>query len=310
MIHHTQCGSGALADDTFRRRYAERIGVEESTLREHAVLDPAATVTRDVERLRSARRDLRARRRVRACLRRGDRLGGDGPARRTRVRRASPNRRKRRHSHVREARDIHTLQPPPRAVRRGARRGDRRRVRRRRRQAAEPVRRRRPGDAVGPGEEPLPGRRGAPDRPGDRRARERRRRPQRRRRAARPRGRGTAALESRRRRRRRATTTATIRRWSRATVARRTSSPTSSRGRTRGSKTMPAHRRVSSPASATCELGGAADRQRPGQHAGRSRPRARRAARVPVHLPALAAVLPLARRRRCCRRCSAASRSW
>ncbi len=54
VIHHTQCGSGALADDAFRRRYAERIGVEESTLREHAVLDPAATVARDVGRLRSA----------------------------------------------------------------------------------------------------------------------------------------------------------------------------------------------------------------------------------------------------------------
>jgi carbonic anhydrase len=54
VIHHTQCGSGALADDAFRGRYAERIGVEESTLREHAVLDPAATVTRDVGRLRSA----------------------------------------------------------------------------------------------------------------------------------------------------------------------------------------------------------------------------------------------------------------
>ena len=54
VIHHTQCGTGALADDTFRRRYAERIGVEESTLREQAVLDPAATVIGDVERLRSA----------------------------------------------------------------------------------------------------------------------------------------------------------------------------------------------------------------------------------------------------------------
>ena len=54
VIHHTQCGTGALADDTFRHRYAERIGGEESTLREHAVLDPAATVTGDVERLRSA----------------------------------------------------------------------------------------------------------------------------------------------------------------------------------------------------------------------------------------------------------------
>jgi carbonic anhydrase len=54
VIHHTQCGTGALADDTFRRRYAQRIGAEESTLLEHAVLDPAATVTRDVECLRSA----------------------------------------------------------------------------------------------------------------------------------------------------------------------------------------------------------------------------------------------------------------
>ena len=54
VIHHTQCGTGVLADDTFRRRYARRIGAEESTLREHAVLDPAVTVTRDVELLRSA----------------------------------------------------------------------------------------------------------------------------------------------------------------------------------------------------------------------------------------------------------------
>jgi carbonic anhydrase len=54
VIHHNQCGTGALADDTFRRRYAERIGTEETSLREHAVLDPAATVARDVERLRSA----------------------------------------------------------------------------------------------------------------------------------------------------------------------------------------------------------------------------------------------------------------
>lgn len=55
VIQHTQCGSGAFADATFRRRYAERIGVDETTLREHAILDPAATVTRDVERLRTAR---------------------------------------------------------------------------------------------------------------------------------------------------------------------------------------------------------------------------------------------------------------
>jgi carbonic anhydrase len=54
VIHHTQCGSGALADDAFRLRYAERIGADEAELHDHAVLDPAATVTHDVERLRSS----------------------------------------------------------------------------------------------------------------------------------------------------------------------------------------------------------------------------------------------------------------
>ncbi len=54
VIHHTQCGAGALADDGFRRRYAERIGADESTIRDHAVIDPAETVSRDVERLCSA----------------------------------------------------------------------------------------------------------------------------------------------------------------------------------------------------------------------------------------------------------------
>jgi carbonic anhydrase len=54
VIHHTQCGTGALADDAFRRRYAERIGADEQGLRGHAVLDPAATVAADVVRLRDA----------------------------------------------------------------------------------------------------------------------------------------------------------------------------------------------------------------------------------------------------------------
>jgi carbonic anhydrase len=54
VIHHTQCGAGALADDAFRRRYAQRIGADESTISEHAILDPTKTVTNDVERLRSA----------------------------------------------------------------------------------------------------------------------------------------------------------------------------------------------------------------------------------------------------------------
>jgi carbonic anhydrase len=54
VIHHTQCGTGALADEAFRRRYAQRINVQQEDLIEHAVLDPAETVTRDVERLCSA----------------------------------------------------------------------------------------------------------------------------------------------------------------------------------------------------------------------------------------------------------------
>jgi carbonic anhydrase len=54
VIHHTQCGAGALADDAFRHAYAQRIGAHESGQRERAVLDPGATVTSDVERLRAA----------------------------------------------------------------------------------------------------------------------------------------------------------------------------------------------------------------------------------------------------------------
>ncbi len=54
VIHHNQCGTGALADDGFRHRYAERIGVEETTLHEHAVIAPAETVRHDVEILRAA----------------------------------------------------------------------------------------------------------------------------------------------------------------------------------------------------------------------------------------------------------------
>jgi carbonic anhydrase len=54
VIHHTQCGAGAFADDAFRHRYAERIHADESSLRDRAILDPAATVAADVERLRSA----------------------------------------------------------------------------------------------------------------------------------------------------------------------------------------------------------------------------------------------------------------
>ena len=54
VIHHTECGTGALADDGFRHRYAELVGADESTLLESAIVDPAATVAGDVGLLRSA----------------------------------------------------------------------------------------------------------------------------------------------------------------------------------------------------------------------------------------------------------------
>jgi carbonic anhydrase len=54
VIHHTQCGTGALADDSFRQRYAERIGADESQLREDAIIDPSVTVVRHLDRLRAA----------------------------------------------------------------------------------------------------------------------------------------------------------------------------------------------------------------------------------------------------------------
>ena len=44
VIHHTECGLRALSDEGFRGRYADLIGVDEVTLRESAIVDPAATV--------------------------------------------------------------------------------------------------------------------------------------------------------------------------------------------------------------------------------------------------------------------------
>ena len=51
IIHHTDCGSTLLADDDLRRGYAQRIGVDERTLAETPVLDPARTVQTDVNRV-------------------------------------------------------------------------------------------------------------------------------------------------------------------------------------------------------------------------------------------------------------------
>jgi carbonic anhydrase len=54
VIHHTGCGSALLADDELRHGYANRIGVDERSLADMAVLDPRRTVRADVDRLLQA----------------------------------------------------------------------------------------------------------------------------------------------------------------------------------------------------------------------------------------------------------------
>jgi carbonic anhydrase len=51
VIHHTQCGTGFLADPAFRQRAAKATGLPEAALEASAVADPHATVRADVERL-------------------------------------------------------------------------------------------------------------------------------------------------------------------------------------------------------------------------------------------------------------------
>ena len=51
VIHHTQCGTGFLADPAFRQEAAEATGVDVAALAATAVADPHATVAADVERL-------------------------------------------------------------------------------------------------------------------------------------------------------------------------------------------------------------------------------------------------------------------
>lgn len=73
VIHHTQCGTGLLADPGFRHGAAAATGVPETVLETEAVTDPRASVVRDVERLLASPRlpDQR----LRARVRRGDRAG-------------------------------------------------------------------------------------------------------------------------------------------------------------------------------------------------------------------------------------------
>ena len=54
IIHHTQCGTGFLADPGFRREACEATGVDEATLLASAVPDPHTSISVDVERLLSS----------------------------------------------------------------------------------------------------------------------------------------------------------------------------------------------------------------------------------------------------------------
>jgi len=51
VVHHTQCGTGFLADPAFRHQAAGATGLSEAALEASAVADPHATVKADVERL-------------------------------------------------------------------------------------------------------------------------------------------------------------------------------------------------------------------------------------------------------------------
>jgi carbonic anhydrase len=53
IIHHTDCGSGLLADEQLRHGSAERTGYDEEMLAALPVIDPATTVRADVEHLLS-----------------------------------------------------------------------------------------------------------------------------------------------------------------------------------------------------------------------------------------------------------------
>src|SRR3954468_14622840 len=54
VMHHTDCGSGLLADDGLRKGFVQRGAYDDRYARGLAVLDPHETVRDDVERLRSA----------------------------------------------------------------------------------------------------------------------------------------------------------------------------------------------------------------------------------------------------------------
>lgn len=51
VVHHTQCGTGLLAEPAFRHAFAGRAGLDDGDLAAKAVTDPVETVRRDVAKL-------------------------------------------------------------------------------------------------------------------------------------------------------------------------------------------------------------------------------------------------------------------
>jgi carbonic anhydrase len=54
VIHHTQCGTGFLADPAFRHEASQATGIDEAALKASTVADPHCTVGADVELLLSS----------------------------------------------------------------------------------------------------------------------------------------------------------------------------------------------------------------------------------------------------------------
>ncbi len=54
VVHHTQCGTGLLADPAFRHQVAKTTGLSEAALEASTVADPHSTVKADVARLLSS----------------------------------------------------------------------------------------------------------------------------------------------------------------------------------------------------------------------------------------------------------------
>lgn len=52
VVHHTDCGTGFLADGGFRRGFSARTGTSEEVLAEQAVVEPERTIRADVETVR------------------------------------------------------------------------------------------------------------------------------------------------------------------------------------------------------------------------------------------------------------------